>query len=206
LSFLGDKACAVLPFLFIPLIIFIVTAVSNAANLTDGVDGLATGISAIIGAVLFVFAYVSSNSVFAEYLNIMYIPNAGELVIFMACFMGGCLGFLWYNAYPAKVFMGDTGSLMLGGVIASLAILLRKELLIPLLCGVFVLETVSVTLQVTYFKYTRRKYGEGRRVFKMAPIHHHYQKLGIHESKIVSRFWIVGIMLAVITLITLKIR
>jgi phospho-N-acetylmuramoyl-pentapeptide-transferase len=192
--------------LFIPLVIFIVTAVSNAANLTDGLDGLAAGTSAIIGGVLGVFAYVSGNTIFADYLSILYIPNSGEMLVFAACFIGTCIGFLWYNAYPAKVFMGDTGSLTLGGIIAAMAILLRKELLIPVLCGIFLVETLSVVLQVSYFKYTKRKFGEGRRLFKMAPLHHHFQKMGMHESKIVARFWIVGVMLAVFTIITLKIR
>lgn len=191
---------------FIPIVIFIVTAVSNGANITDGIDGLATGTSAIIGVTLLVFAYVSGNLVFSEYLNIMYIPNTGELVIFLAAFIGACVGFLWYNAYPAQVFMGDTGSLALGGIIAALAIIVRKELLIPIFCGVFLIENVSVMMQVGYFKYTKKKYGEGRRIFKMAPLHHHFQKIGMHEAKIVTRFWIIGIMLAVLTIITLKIR
>ena len=191
---------------FIPVVIFIVTAVSNAANLTDGIDGLATGISAIIGATLGVLAYVSGNAITADYLNILYLPHSEELVVFAACFLGASIGFLWHNSYPAKVFMGDTGSLMLGGVIAIFAILLRKELLIPILCGIFLMENVSVMLQVGYFKYTRKKYGEGRRIFKMSPLHHHYQKLGMHESKIVTRFWIVQILLAILTIITLKIR
>jgi phospho-N-acetylmuramoyl-pentapeptide-transferase len=192
--------------IFIPVVIFIITAVSNGANLTDGIDGLATGTSAIIGATLLVFAYVSGNIIFADYLNIMYIPNAGELVIFIAAFVGACVGFLWYNAYPAQVFMGDTGSLAIGGIIATLAIIVRKELLIPVMCGIFLVENLSVMIQVAYFKYTKRKFGEGRRVFLMSPLHHHYQKLGMHESKIVSRFWIVGIMLAILTMVTLKIR
>jgi phospho-N-acetylmuramoyl-pentapeptide-transferase len=192
--------------IFIPIVIFIITAVSNAANLTDGIDGLAAGSSSIIGATLLVFAYVSGNIIFADYLNIMYIPNVGELVIFCAAFIGACVGFLWYNAYPAQVFMGDTGSLALGGIIATMALCVRKELLLPLMCGVFFIETLSVMIQVSYFKYTKKKYGEGRRVFLMSPIHHHFQKMGIHESKIVSRFWIVGIMLAVLTIVTLKIR
>lgn len=192
--------------IFIPIVIFIITAVSNGANLTDGIDGLATGTSAIIGATLLVFAYVSGNIIFADYLNIMYIPNAGELVIFIAAFVGACIGFLWWNAYPAQVFMGDTGSLALGGIIAVLAIAIRKELLIPVMCGIFLVENVSVMMQVSYFKYTKKKYGEGRRIFLMSPLHHHYQKLGWHESKIVSRFWIIGIMLAVLTIVTLKIR
>ena len=192
--------------LVIPLVIFIVTAVSNAANLTDGIDGLATGVSGIIALTLGVFAYVSGNAIAANYLDILHLPGTGELVIFAACVVGACIGFLWYNAFPAQVFMGDTGSLTLGGIIAALAIVLRKELLIPLLCGIFVVENLSVMLQVAYFKYTKKKYGEGRRIFKMSPLHHHYHKLGMHESKIVTRFWIVGIMLAVITVITLKIR
>jgi len=192
--------------LFVPLVIFVVTAVSNAANLTDGLDGLATGVSGIIGLTLGIFAYVSGNAIAATYLNILYLPGTGELVIFAACFLGACLGFLWYNSYPAQIFMGDTGSLTLGGIIATLAIVLRKELLIPLLCGIFVIENLSVVLQVAYFKYTKRKYGEGRRIFLMSPLHHHYQKKGIPETKIVMRFWIVGILLAVFTMITLKIR
>lgn len=191
---------------FIPIVIFIITAVSNGANLTDGIDGLATGTSAIVGSTLLVFAYVSGNIIFADYLNIMYIPNAGELVIFCAAFVGACVGFLWYNAFPAQVFMGDTGSLALGGIIATLALCVRKELLIPVMCGIFLIENLSVMIQVSYFKYTKKKYGEGRRVFLMSPLHHHFQKQGMHESKIVSRFWIVGIMLAVLTIVTLKIR
>ena len=191
---------------FIPFVIFIVTAVSNAANLTDGLDGLATGVSAIIALTLGVLAYVSTNTITAEYLNILYLPNASELVIFSACFLGACIGFLWYNAFPAQVFMGDTGSLTIGGIIATLALLIRKELLIPLLCGIFLLENLSVVMQVFWFKYTKRKFGEGRRIFRMSPLHHHYQKMGMHESKIVTRFWIVGILLAVITIVTLKIR
>ena len=191
---------------FVPLVIFVVTAVSNAANLTDGLDGLATGVSGIIGITLAVFAYVSGNAIAANYLNIMHLPGSGELVIYAACFLGACLGFLWYNSFPAQVFMGDTGSLTLGGVIAAMAILLRKELLIPILCGVFVAENVSVILQVGYFKYTKRKYGEGRRIFLMSPLHHHYQKKGMPETKIVTRFWIIGILLAVATILTLKIR
>ena len=192
--------------IFIPLVVFVIIAVSNASNLTDGLDGLATGVSAIIGATLGIFSYVSGNTIFAEYLNIFYLPATSELVVFSACFVGACVGFLWYNAYPATIFMGDTGSLTLGAIIASMAILLRKELLIPILCGIFLVEALSVVLQVSYFKYTKRKYGEGRRIFKMSPLHHHYQKLGYHESKIVSRFWIIGVMLAVIAIITLKIR
>jgi phospho-N-acetylmuramoyl-pentapeptide-transferase len=192
--------------IFIPVVIFIVTAVSNAANLTDGIDGLATGTSAIIGATLGILAYVSGNQVTADYLNILFLPESGELVIFSACFLGACIGFLWYNAYPAQVFMGDTGSLTIGGIIAALAVLTRKELLIPVLCGIFLVENLSVVLQVAYFKYTKKKYGEGRRIFLMSPLHHHYQKKGIHESKIVIRFWIVGILLAVLTVVTLKVR
>lgn len=191
---------------FVPIVIFIVTAVSNAANLTDGLDGLAAGVSAIIGATLGILAYVSGNNIIADYLNIMYLPYSGEMVVFAACFLGGCVGFLWHNAYPAKVFMGDTGSLAIGGIIAAMAILLRKELLIPILCGIFLVENFSVMLQVSYFKYTKKKYGEGRRIFKMSPLHHHFQKNGMHEAKIAVRFWIVGIMLAIITIITLKMR
>lgn len=191
---------------FIPIVIFIVTAVSNGANLTDGIDGLATGTSAIVGVTLGILAYVSGSIVFADYLNIMYIPDSGETLVFMSAFVGACIGFLWYNAFPAQVFMGDTGSLSLGGIIAVFAIAIRKELLIPILCGIFLAENLSVMLQVSYFRYTRKKYGEGRRIFKMSPLHHHYQKLGYHESKIVTRFWIVGIMLAVLTIITLKLR
>jgi len=191
---------------YIPFVIFLVTAVSNAANLTDGLDGLTSGISAIIVSVLAIFAYVSSNSQFAEYLNILFLPQSEELVIFSTSLIGACVGFLWYNSYPAKVFMGDTGSLALGGAIATLTILLRKEFLIPILCGVFFIETLSVMIQVSYFKYTKKKYGEGRRVFLMSPLHHHFQKQGMHEAKIVTRFWIVGVMLAVLTIITLKVR
>jgi phospho-N-acetylmuramoyl-pentapeptide-transferase len=203
LGFLGESMT---PVLYILVVIFIITAVSNGANITDGIDGLAAGTSAIIGLTIAIFAYLSGNAIFSQYLNIMYIPNSGELVIFTSAFIGACIGFLWYNAYPAQVFMGDTGSLMLGGVIAVLALTLRKELLIPIMCGVFVIENVSVIIQVSYFKYTRKKYGEGRRVFLMSPLHHHYQKLNIPESKIVTRFWIVGILLAVITLAILKLR
>lgn len=192
--------------IFIPIVIFIVTAVSNGANMTDGLDGLATGTSAIIGIALAVLAYVSSHVKFADYLNVMYIPHAEELVIFVSAFVGACIGFLWYNSYPAQVFMGDTGSLALGGIIAVFGIAIRKELLIPVLCGVFLIENLSVVMQVGYFKYTKRKYGEGRRIFKMAPLHHHYQKLGLHEAKIVSRFWIVAVLLAVISIVTLKLR
>jgi phospho-N-acetylmuramoyl-pentapeptide-transferase len=203
LGFLGDS---MIPVLYIFVAIFIITAVSNGANITDGIDGLAAGTSAIIGIAIAIFAYLSGNAIFSQYLNIMYIPNSGELVIFTAAFIGACVGFLWYNSYPAQVFMGDTGSLMLGGVIAVLALTLRKEWLIPVMCGVFLVENLSVMIQVAYFKYTKKKYGEGRRVFLMSPLHHHYQKKGIHESKIVSRFWIVGILLAVVTLATLKLR
>ncbi len=203
LGFMGD---AMVPVLYIFVAIFIITAVSNGANITDGIDGLAAGTSAIIGLTIAIFSYLSGNAIFSQYLNIMYIPNSGELVIFTAAFIGACVGFLWYNSYPAQVFMGDTGSLMLGGVIAVLALTLRKEWLIPVMCGVFLVENLSVMIQVAYFKYTKKKYGEGRRVFLMSPLHHHYQKKGIHESKIVSRFWIVGILLAVVTLATLKLR
>jgi phospho-N-acetylmuramoyl-pentapeptide-transferase len=192
--------------IFIPFAIFIIVAVSNAANLTDGIDGLATGTSAIIGITLGIFAYVSGNSIFSNYLNILYIPNSGEMVIVCAALVGACIGFLWYNTFPAQVFMGDTGSLMLGGLIATIALIVRKELLIPILCGIFFAENFSVVLQVAYFKYTKRKYGEGRRIFKMSPLHHHFQKLGYHESKIVMRFFIVGILLAILTIITLKVR
>lgn len=191
---------------FIPVVILIVTAVSNGANLTDGLDGLATGTSAIIGITLAILAYVSSNTLIAEYLNIMYIPGSEELVVFSAAFVGACVAFLWYNSYPAQVFMGDTGSLALGGIIAVFAICIRKELLIPVLCGVFLIENLSVVLQVGWFKYTKKRYGEGRRIFLMSPLHHHYQKKNIHESKITARFWIVGILLAVITIVTLKVR
>lgn len=192
--------------IFIPAVILIITAVSNGANLTDGMDGLATGTSAIIGTTLAVFAYVSGNIFFANYLNIMYIPDTGELVIYISAFVGACIGFLWYNSYPAQVFMGDTGSLAIGGIIAVFAIMLRKELLIPILCGIFLAESLSVVMQVSWFKYTRKKFGEGRRIFKMSPLHHHYQVKGYSEPKIVLRFFIVGIMLAVFTVITLKIR
>ncbi|HLX91150.1 MAG TPA: phospho-N-acetylmuramoyl-pentapeptide-transferase [Puia sp.] len=192
--------------LYIIIVIFIVTAVSNGANITDGLDGLATGVSAIIGACLGVFAYASGNLRFAEYLNIMYIPNLGELSIFIGALIGACIGFLWYNAYPAQVFMGDTGSLALGGIIAALAIIVRKELLIPIFCAVFLVESASVLIQVSYFKYTRKKFGEGRRIFLMSPLHHHYQKLGYNESKIVTRFWIVTILCVMFTIVTLKIR
>jgi phospho-N-acetylmuramoyl-pentapeptide-transferase len=192
--------------LYMVIVIFIITAVSNGANITDGLDGLATGTSAIIGVCLGIFAYASGNLRFAEYLNIMYIPNLGELSIFIGAMIGACVGFLWYNAYPAQVFMGDTGSLTLGGIIAALAIIVRKELLIPIFCGVFLVENLSVMIQVAYFKYTRKKYGEGRRIFLMSPLHHHYQKLGYHESKIVTRFWIVTIFCIAFSIVTLKIR
>jgi phospho-N-acetylmuramoyl-pentapeptide-transferase len=192
--------------LYIVIVIFIITAVSNGANITDGVDGLATGVSAIIGVCLGVFAYASGDLRLADYLNIMYIPNLGELSIFIGAMIGACVGFLWYNSYPAQVFMGDTGSLSLGGIIAALAIIVRKELLIPIFCGVFLVENISVILQVSYFKYTKKKYGEGRRIFLMSPLHHHYQKLGYHESKIVTRFWIVTILCVVFSIVTLKIR
>ncbi|HEY1164852.1 MAG TPA: phospho-N-acetylmuramoyl-pentapeptide-transferase [Chitinophaga sp.] len=192
--------------LYVLAVIIIITAVSNGANLTDGLDGLATGVSAVIGICLGIFAYVSGNIQFAEYLNIMYIPNLGELSIFIAALVGACVGFLWYNAYPAQVFMGDTGSLALGGIIASLAIIVRKELLLPIICGVFFVESLSVMIQVSYFKYTKKKYGEGRRIFKMSPLHHHYQKLGYHESKIAVRFWVVTIMCVVVAIATLKMR
>lgn len=205
-GFMGENAKDWAWLVFIPFVIIIVTAVSNGANLTDGLDGLATGTSAIIGITLLALAYVSSNFIFADYLNIMYIPGTEELVVFMAAFVGACIGFLWYNSYPAQVFMGDTGSLALGGIIAVFAISIRKEFLIPILCGVFLIENLSVIMQVSYFKYTKKKYGEGRRIFRMSPLHHHYQKLGVPEAKIVSRFWIVGIMLAVLTIITLKVR
>lgn len=210
LAFLGDNYQKWAWLIFIPIVIIIVTAVSNGANITDGIDGLATGTSAIIGVTLGILAYVSGNRIFADYLNIMYIPNSGELVIFIAAFVGGCIGFLWYNSFPAQVFMGDTGSLALGGIIAVFAIAIRKELLIPILCGVFLVENLSVMLQVFIFKRRKSKFGieyaREHRFLKMAPLHHHYQKLGMHESKIVSRFWIIGIMLAVLTIVTLKLR
>ncbi|MDW7691260.1 phospho-N-acetylmuramoyl-pentapeptide-transferase [Flammeovirgaceae bacterium SG7u.111] len=194
------------PIMYVLIVIFIVTAVSNGANITDGIDGLAAGTSAIIGTTLAILAYVSGNMIFADYLNIMYIPFTGEVVIFCMAFVGACIGFLWYNSYPAQVFMGDTGSLALGSSIAVVALILRKELLIPFICGIFLIENLSVILQVSYFKYTKKKYGEGRRIFLMSPLHHHYQKKKIHESKIVTRFWIVGILMAIATLATLKIR
>ena len=192
--------------IYVLIVIFIITAVSNGANITDGLDGLAAGTSAIIGLTLAILAYLSGNAIFADYLNIAFIPNSGELVIFGAAFVGACIGFLWYNSYPAQVFMGDTGSLSLGAIIAVLALVIRKELLIPVLCGIFLIENISVILQVSYFKYTRKKYGEGKRIFLMSPLHHHYQKKGWHEAKIVTRFWTSGILLAIITLATLKLR
>jgi phospho-N-acetylmuramoyl-pentapeptide-transferase len=192
--------------IFIPVVIFIVVAISNGANMTDGLDGLATGSSAIIGLALAIFAYISGHILFADYLDVMYIPNSSELVIFIGAFVGATVGFLWYNSYPATVFMGDTGSLAIGGIIAVFAIVIRKELLLPVLCGIFLAENLSVILQVGYFKYTKKRFGEGRRIFKMAPLHHHFQKLGMHEAKIVARFWIIGILLAVITIVTLKLR
>lgn len=191
---------------YIAIVIFIITAVSNGANLTDGLDGLAAGTAAIIGLTLAIFAYVSGNLLFSQYLNIMYIPDLGELVVYTTAFVGACMGFLWYNAYPAQVFMGDTGSLAIGSIIAVLAFAVRKEILIPIMCGIFLVENLSVVLQVSYFKYTRKKYGAGRRLLKMAPLHHHYQKMNMPEAKIVTRFWLVGIMLAILTLVTLKIR
>jgi phospho-N-acetylmuramoyl-pentapeptide-transferase len=206
IGFLGEKAARWSWIVLILAVIIIVTAVSNGANMTDGLDGLATGVSAVIGTTLGILAYVSGNIVYADYLNIMYIPYSGELVIFMSAFIGATVGFLWYNSYPAQVFMGDTGSLALGGIIAVYAIIIRKELLIPILCGIFLVESLSVVLQVSYFKFTRKRFGEGRRIFRMAPLHHHYQVLGYSEPKIVIRFWIVAIMLAVITVVTLKIR
>ena len=206
ISWIGPGAEKYTWIIYILIVTFIITAVSNGANLTDGLDGLAAGVSAIIGAALGVFVYVSGNYVFADYLNVMYIPNLGELSIFVGAFVGACIGFLWYNAYPAQVFMGDTGSLALGGIIASLAIIVRKELLIPIFCGVFLIENLSVIIQVGYFKYTKKKFGEGRRVFLMSPLHHHYQKKGFHESKIAVRFWIITILLVVASILTLKTR
>ncbi|WP_258103545.1 phospho-N-acetylmuramoyl-pentapeptide-transferase [Marinoscillum sp. MHG1-6] len=192
--------------LYVLIVIFIITAVSNGANITDGIDGLAAGSSAIIGLTLAILAYLSGNAIFADYLNIAFIPNAGELVIFSTAFVGACIGFLWYNSFPAQVFMGDTGSLSIGGIIAVLALVIRKELLIPVLCGIFLMENLSVIMQVSYFKYTKKKYGEGKRIFLMSPLHHHYQKKGYHEAKIVTRFWTTGILLAIATLATLKLR
>ncbi|AFL81352.1 Phospho-N-acetylmuramoyl-pentapeptide-transferase [Aequorivita sublithincola DSM 14238] len=206
ISWAGENYKSYVWLIFIPIVIIIITAVSNGANLTDGIDGLAAGTSAIIGLTLALFAWVSGNVVFADYLNIMYIPNTGEMTIFITAFVGALIGFLWYNTYPAQVFMGDTGSLTIGGIIAVIAIAVRKELLIPILCGIFLMENLSVILQVGWFKYTKKKFGEGRRIFRMAPLHHHYQIKGFHESKIVTRFWIVGIFLAIITIVTLKIR
>jgi phospho-N-acetylmuramoyl-pentapeptide-transferase len=206
LKFMGDGYQRYALIVFLLFVIVIVTAVSNGANITDGIDGLATGTSAIIGITLAVLAYVSGNTIIANYLNIMYIPNSAELVVFAGAFVGACVGFLWYNSYPAQIFMGDTGSLAIGGIIAAFAIMIRKELLIPMLCGVFLVENLSVIIQVSWFKYTKRKYGEGRRVFLMSPLHHHYQKKGYHEAKIVTRFWIMGILLAILTIVTLKLR
>jgi phospho-N-acetylmuramoyl-pentapeptide-transferase len=206
ISWMGEGAANWTWLIFVPIVILIITAVSNGANLTDGMDGLATGTSAIIGATLAVLAWVSGNIVFADYLNIMYIPNTGELTIFISAFVGACIGFLWYNSYPAQVFMGDTGSLAIGGIIAVFAILIRKELLIPILCGIFLAESISVIMQVGYFKYTKKKTGAGKRIFRMSPLHHHFQILGYAEPKIVQRFMIVGIMLAIFTIITLKLR
>ncbi|MGB3344839.1 MAG: phospho-N-acetylmuramoyl-pentapeptide-transferase [Aequorivita sp.] len=206
ISWAGENYKNYVWLIFIPIVIFIITAVSNGANLTDGIDGLAAGTSAIIGLTLGIFAWVSGNVIFSDYLNIMYIPDTGEMTIFITAFVGSLIGFLWYNAYPAQVFMGDTGSLTIGGIIAVIAIAVRKELLIPILCGIFLVENLSVVLQVSWFKYTKKKLGEGQRIFRMAPLHHHYQIKGFHESKIVTRFWIVGIFLAIITIVTLKIR
>lgn len=206
LRFTGDDYQKWAWLIFIPIVIFIITAVSNGANLTDGIDGLAAGSSAIIVTALGIFTWISGNIIFADYLDVMYIPNSGEMTVFVSAFAGGLIGFLWYNTYPAQIFMGDTGSLTIGGIIAVLAIAVRKELLIPILAGVFVVENLSVVLQVSYFKYTKKRFGEGRRIFKMSPLHHHYQKVGFHESKIVTRFWIVGILLAVLTIVTLKVR
>jgi len=206
IEWMGPNASKYAWILFIPIVIFIITAVSNGANLTDGIDGLAAGSSAIIALTLAIFTWVSGNMIFSNYLNIMYLPNTGEMTIFITAFVGALIGFLWYNAYPAQVFMGDTGSLTIGGIIAVIAIAVRKELLIPILCGIFLVENLSVVLQVSWFKYTKKKFGEGRRIFRMAPLHHHYQIKGFHESKIVTRFWIVGIFLAILTIVTLKIR
>ncbi|MCH2489451.1 MAG: phospho-N-acetylmuramoyl-pentapeptide-transferase [Flavobacteriales bacterium] len=206
ITWAGENYKGYIWIIFIPIVIFIITAVSNGANLTDGIDGLAAGSSAIIGLTLALFAWVSGNVVFSDYLNIMYIPNTGEMTIFITAFVGSLIGFLWYNTYPAQVFMGDTGSLTIGGIIAVIAIAVRKELLIPILCGIFLMENLSVVMQVSWFKYTKKKFGEGRRIFRMSPLHHHYQVKGFHESKIVTRFWIVGIFLAILTIVTLKIR
>ena len=206
LSWMGDGYENWAWIVFIPIVIFIITAVSNGANLTDGIDGLAAGTSAISVLALGIFTFVSGNIIFSSYLNIMYIPNSGEMTVFIAAFVGSLVGFLWYNSYPASVFMGDTGSLTIGGVIAVLAISVRKELLVPLLCGIFLVENLSVVMQVSYFKYTKKRFGEGKRIFLMSPLHHHYQKKGYHESKIVTRFWIVGILLAILSIVTLKLR
>ncbi|VXB09611.1 Phospho-N-acetylmuramoyl-pentapeptide-transferase [Flavobacterium sp. 9AF] len=206
LSFMGDGYQDWAWIIFIPMVVIIITAVSNGANLTDGIDGLAAGTSAISVLTLGIFAFVSGNIIFSDYLNIMFIPNSGEMTIYIAAFVGALVGFLWYNTYPAQVFMGDTGSLTIGGIIAVIAIAIRKELMIPVLCGIFLAENLSVMLQVSYFKYTKKKYGEGRRIFLMSPLHHHYQKKGFHESKIVTRFWIVGILLAIFSLVSLKLR
>ena len=206
IGFVGERAEKWAWLVLILGVIIIITAVSNGANMTDGLDGLATGTSAIMGTTLGVLAYLSGNILYADYLNIMYIPYTGELVIYMSAFIGAMVGFLWYNSYPAQVFMGDTGSLSIGGIIAVFAILIRKELLIPILCGIFLMESLSVLMQVSYFKYTRKRFGEGRRIYRMAPLHHHYQLKGYPEPKIVTRFWIVGILLAVVTIVTLKIR
>lgn len=202
-GFLGENFT---PFFYVLLVIFVVTAVSNGANITDGIDGLAAGTSAIIGLTIAIYAYISGNAIFSQYLNVMFIPNSGELVIFCAAFVGACVGFLWYNSYPAQVFMGDTGSLMIGGVIAVLSLTLRKELLLPVLCGIFLIELLSVIIQVSYFKYTKKKYGAGRRIFLMSPLHHHYQKRDVPEAKITVRFWILGILFAILALATLKLR
>jgi phospho-N-acetylmuramoyl-pentapeptide-transferase len=206
ISWMGEGAEKYTWIIYILIVTFIITAVSNGANITDGLDGLAAGVSAIIGVALGVFIYVSGNYVLADYLNVMYIPNLGELSIFVGAFVGACIGFLWYNVYPAQVFMGDTGSLALGGIIASLAIIVRKELLIPIFCGVFLIELLSVMIQISYFKYTKKKFGEGRRVFLMSPLHHHYQKKGFHENKIAIRFWIVTVLCVVMSILTLKMR
>lgn len=206
LKFLGKGYEKYELLVFMAFVIFIITFISNGANITDGIDGLATGTSAIIGITLAILAYVSGNTVIADYLNIMYIPNSGEMVVFAGAFVGACVGFLWYNSYPAQVFMGDTGSLAIGGIIAVFAIMIRKELLLPLLCGIFVIENLSVIMQVSWFKYTKKRSGTGRRIFLMAPLHHHYQKKGFHEAKIVTRFWIIGVLLAIVTIVTLKLR
>jgi phospho-N-acetylmuramoyl-pentapeptide-transferase len=206
LSWMGDNYENYAWLIFIPIVIFIITAVSNGANLTDGIDGLAAGTSAVSVLALGIFTFVSGNIIFSSYLNIMYIPNSGEMTVFIAAFVGALIGFLWYNSYPATVFMGDTGSLTIGGIIAVLAISVRKELLIPLLCGIFLAENLSVIIQVSYFKYTKKRFGEGRRILLMSPLHHHYQKKGYHESKIVTRFWIISVLLAILSIVTLKLR